>query len=346
MQQIFDKEKSKEVKGLAILFLLAYHLFESAELVTSLGVNHAPFPLDKFLLVTGFGNVCVSVFVFLTAYGISVGIWRQENITIGIAYQQAGKRFFRLVGQFFALYLSVNLIWFMQFDYDKLYGMNKQGMFYLLTDAAGFSQFFETPTMNMTWWYMKVAYILIFLIPVLAFAVKKIGNPILIMAFLFPYAIPMDKDVQRYFFVAVFGVCAAHGEWVDKLLNLKMPYVVKWILGFGLLVLSVLVRQNYIVYQTYIAYVDAPIVLVIIYLACAVFGSIPGLNKVLAFIGTHSMNIYLVHTFFYMSLWRDFIYRFRYAGLIFLALLITTLLYSVVLEFVKNKVLLMIKGIL
>ena len=55
-------------------------------------------------------------------------------------------------------------------------------------------------------------------------------------------------------------------------------------------------------------------------------------------VNMYSMNIYLVHTFFYMSLWRDFIYRFKYAGLIFLALLATTLLYSVVLEFLKSKI--------
>ena len=338
MQNIFDKEKSKEVKGLAILFLLAYHLFESADLVNSMGVNYAPFSLENFLLVTGFGNVCVSVFVFLTAYGISAGIWKQEGLTIGDAYKQACRRFFRLVWQFFALFLSVNILWGVFFDYDKLYGMNKQGMFYLLTDATGFSQFFDTPTLNLTWWYMKVAYILIFLIPAVAFAVRKIGNPMLIIAFLLPFAVEMDKDVQRYFFVAVFGVCAAHGKWIDKLFNIKIPCIVKWILGFGLLVLSILVRQNYVVYQTYVAYVDAPIVLVIVYFACQVLGSIPVLRKVLAFIGTHSMNIYLVHTFFYMSLWRAFIYRFKYAGLIFLALLVTTLLYSVILEFIKQKI--------
>ena len=338
MQQIFDKEKSKEVKGLAILFLLAYHLFESADLVNSMGVNYAPFSLENFLLVTGFGNVCVSVFVFLTAYGISVGIWKQEGITIGDAYRQACRRFFRLVWQFFALFLSVNILWGVFFDYDKLYGMNKQGMFYLVTDATGFSQFLDTPTMNLTWWYMKVAYILIFLIPALAFAVRKIGNPMLIIAFLLPFAVDMDKDVQRYFFVAVFGVCAAHGKWIDNLFGIKIPCIIKWILGFGLLVVSILVRQNYVVYQTYVAYVDAPIVLVIIYLACQVLGSIPVLRKVLAFIGTHSMNIYLVHTFFYMSLWRDYIYCFKYAGLIFLALLVTTLLYSVILEFIKQKI--------
>ena len=336
--QIFDKEKSKEVKGLAILFLLAYHLFENADLVTSMGVNYAPFSLESVLLVAGFGNICVSVFVFLTAYGISAGLWQQDGITIGDAYKQAGNRFLKLICQFFVLFLSVNILWGTLFDYDKLYGMNKQGMFYLLTDAAGFSQFFHTPTMNMTWWYMKVAYILIFLIPVLAFIVKKIGTPMLVIAFLLPFTVTMDQDVQRYFFVAVFGVCAAHGEWVDKLLNVKIHFVFKWILGFGLLVLSILVRQNYVVYQTYVTYVDAPIVLVIIYLTCQVLGSVPVFRKALAFIGRHSMNIYLVHTFFYMSLWRDFIYRFKYAGLIFLALLATTLLYSVVLEFLKSKI--------
>lgn len=338
MQHIFDKEKSKEVKGLAILFLLVYHLFGSAEAITSMGVNHAPFSQDIFLLFAGFGNVCVSVFVFLTAYGISTGLWNQEEVSLTDAYKQACRRFFRLMWQFFALFLSVNVLWGVFFDYNKLYGMNKQGILYLLTDATGFSQFFDTPTMNMTWWYMKVAYILIFLVPVLDFAVRKIGSPMLLIAFLLPFTIGFDKDVQRYFFVAVFGVCAAQGKWVDKLLNVKIPCVAKWFLGLGLLVISVLVRQNYVVYQTYVAYIDAPIVLVIIYLACQVMGSIPVLRKVLAFIGTHSMNIYLVHTFFYLSLWRDFIYRFQYAWLIFLVLLVTTLLYSVVLEFVKTRI--------
>ncbi len=338
MQNVFDKEKSKEVKGFAILMLLAYHLFESAELVNSTGVNYSPFPLEGFLTFAGFGNVCVSVFVFLTAYGISTGLWNQEGLTIGIAYKQAAKRFLRLLLQFLALFISVNVLWCIFFDYDKLYGMNKQGMLYFLTDATGFSQLFDTPTMNMTWWYMKVAYILIFLIPILAFATKKIGYPMLLIAFFLPFAVSMDKDIQRYFFVAVFGVCAAYGKWPDKLFHLKIKSVFKWVLGIVLLVVCVLVRQNYVVYQTYVAYADAPIALFLVYFACHVLGSIPVLRKLLAFIGRHSMNIYLVHTFFYMSLWRDFIYSFKYAGLIFIALLVTTLLYSMVLEFIKNNV--------
>ncbi len=336
MQNVFDKEKSKIVKGLAIMLLLVYHLFENAELVQSLNVNYSPFPLKGFLTFTGFGNICVAVFVFLTAYGISSQLLGNEQITVHDAYGQAAKRFGKLVLQFFILYLSVNLLWGSIFDYDGLYGIGKQGFLYMLSDAAGFSQFWSTPTMNMTWWYMKVAYILIFLIPVMAFTVRKIGYPMLIIAFLLPFAVSMDQDLQRYFFVAAFGVCAAYGKWPDKMFAWKIHPVVKWIAGLAVMIVCVLVRQNYVVYQTYAAYVEAPIALAVVYFACQVLGSIPVLAKVLAFIGKHSMNIYLVHTFFYMSLWRDFIYSFRYAGLIFAALLVTTLLYSVVLEFVKK----------
>jgi len=339
MRKVFDKNASQVVKGLAILMLLMYHLFEHEELIQSMEVNYSPFPLQGFLTVTGFGNICVSVFVFLTAYGITESILygSKSGASLKEAYRQASIRFGKLILNFFALFLSVNLLWGSIFDYEGLYGEGKQGFLYMLSDAAGFSQFWDTPTMNMTWWYMKVAYILIFLVPAMAFIVRKIGYPILWIAFLIPFAVDMDEDVRRYFFVTAFGVCASYGKWPDKMLNLRINPVLKWVLGLAALVVSILVRQNYVVYQTYAAYVEAPIVLVIIFLACQLLGSIPFVDKSLGFIGRHSMNIYLVHTFFYMSLWRDFIYSFRHAGLIFLTLFITTLLYSIVLEFAKYK---------
>ena len=71
MQKQFTKEHSFVVKGVAILLLLMYHLFEHEQQVTGLEVNYSPFPLSGFLLVTGFGNICVAVFVFLTAFGIA-----------------------------------------------------------------------------------------------------------------------------------------------------------------------------------------------------------------------------------------------------------------------------------
>ncbi|MGN1148864.1 MAG: acyltransferase family protein [Lachnospiraceae bacterium] len=336
MQKQFTKEHSFIVKGFAILLLLIYHLFEHEQLVTSLEVNYTPFSLTGFLMFTGFGNICVAMFVFLTAFGIATGLFAQPEITPAGAYRQATKRFFLLMTNFTILYISVNLLWWYKFDYQSLYGVNKQGFLYALTDATGLSMFFDTPTLNMTWWYMEIAYLLIFLVPLLVWLVKKIGYPVLILAILAPSFISFNPDMERYLFTAVFGVCAAYGKWPDKLLNLKLHPVLQWLTGIVGFVLCVLIRQNFVVQESYIHLVDAPIALFLVYFAGALLGRIPGLGKVLAFIGRYSMNIYLVHTFFYMSLWQKFIYQFKYAGITFLLLLGVSLLYSVLLELLKK----------
>lgn len=336
MQKVFTKEHSYMAKGLAILLLLMYHLFENEVLVTSMGVDYRPFTLTGFLTLTGFGNVCVAVFVFLTAYGIASGLLAQTEITSKAACSQAVKRFVILMVNFAVLYISVNLLWWYKLDYRSLYGINKQGILYMLTDATGLFKFFDTPSMNETWWYMEIAYLLIFLVPVLTWLVKKIGYNILFLAVFVPYMVTVNSDLERYLFVAVFGVCAAYGRWPDKLLNLKLHPLLQGLIGLGGFVLCVLIRQNYVVYSTYVHLVDAPMALFLVYFAAALLGRIPGIGRVFAFIGKHSMNIYLVHTFFYMALWRDYIYHFKFAGVTFLLLFAATLLYSIVLEFLKR----------
>lgn len=323
-------------KGLAVLLLLMYHLFENEALVTSMNVDYRPFSMNGFLTLTGFGNICVAIFVFLTAYGIASGLLAKPDMTAAETYRQATKRFVILMVNFAALYVSVNLLWWYKFDYQSLYGLNKQGILYMLTDAAGLYKFFGTPSLNETWWYMEVAYLLIFLVPILTWLVKKIGYPILLLAVFVPYMVTVNFDLERYLFVAVFGVCAAYGKWPEKLLNLKLHPVWQWLIGLVGFVLCILIRQNYVVYSTYVHLVDAPIALFLVYFAGGLIGSVPGVRKAFVFLGKHSMNIYLVHTFFYMALWRDYIYHFHNAGVTFLLLLAVSLLYSVALELLKK----------
>lgn len=336
MKKTFDRECSFAAKGLAILLMLVYHLFENEHLITSMDVIYDPFSLQSFLTFTGFGNICVSVFVFLTAYGISTGLFAKETFSLTDAYRQAAKRFGILMVNFAVLYLSINLLWWYKFDYQSLYGVNKQGFLYMLTDAAGLSMFFDTPSLNLTWWYMEVAYILILLVPVLAWLVKKLGCYALLLTFIAPFIVTFQPDLERYLFVAVFGVCAAHGHWLDRLLDLKLHMIFQWMIGIAGFVLCVLIRQNYVVYEFYVQLIDAPIALFVVYLGGVLIGSVPIFGKVISFVGKHSMNIYLVHTFFYMALWQKYIYYFKYAGITFLLLLVSCLLYSVALELIKR----------
>ncbi len=339
--RIFEKRDTLAVKGVAILSLLFYHLFESEELLVTLNVNHAPFSREVFLILSGFGNICVAVFVFLSAYGITKGLMADEEesaYTLSKSLRKAGKRCLKLVLGFAALYVSVNVLWFSRFDYGKLYGEGWQGGVFALIDMFGLAQIFGTPTLNMTWWYMKLAILIIFLVPLVYLPVKKAGKYLIVPALLLPSVFQMDADTQRYYFVMLFGAVAASERWLEKLLSLKIKKYWKFLPGLLILVLSVLFRQNFMVHTYFLWIVDAPIAFCLCWFIAEFLAGIPGLSRALVFLGKYSMNMFLVHTFFYMSLFRGFIYSFHYAGVIFLVLTAVSLAYSVVLELVKSGV--------
>ena len=339
----FTKDHSLMAKGVAIMLLLLYHLFREKQVLDEMAVNYAPFSENAFLQFAGFGNICVAIFVFLTAYGISTGIFGQKPIAVKEVCEKSVGRFFKLMLNFFIVYATMNLICFPYLDYASLYGTGKQSFLPMLCDSVGLSSIFGTPMMNGTWWYMKLAYVFIFLVPFMALAVKKTGKAALLVGFLVPFMIQLDSDVERYFFVAVLGVVAAYGKWPEKIMNLKIHPVIWWILAVPGCVVCILIRQNALVKDYFWNYVDAFIAFFLICVTIMTLGKIPVVNTILKFLGKHSMNIFLAHTFFYMIVWRKYIYYFEYAFVTFLILLGVSLLYSVVLELAKAGLLKILK---
>lgn len=340
MKKEFTRTDSSVVKGVAILCLLFYHLFEHAERVTTMQVDYRPFSLESFLLFSSFGNICVAIFVFLSSYGIAKGICEKERngqqITFVQLFQMACGRYIKLTINFLAMFISVNLLWFYKFDYAGLYGRGWQGGLYVLLDATGLSGLFKTFTINQTWWYMELAIVIIFVVPLLYLVVKKLGYYALPLAVLLPVVVDLTFDIKRYYFVMLFGVAAVVLGWFEKSFSMKCPLAIQAVVGVVLLVGSVFFRQNYVVYTEFAYLVDAPIALLVSWFSARMLASLPVIGKVLGFFGKHSMNIYFVHTFFYMAIYQKFIYSFKYAGLIFLVLLGVCLVYSVILEGVKK----------
>ena len=60
------------------------------------------------------------------------------------------------------------------------------------------------------------------------------------------------------------------------------------------------------------------------------------LSKGLVFLGKHSMNIFLFHTFIFYFWFRDFVYASRNPLIIFLTLLVVCVIISMLLEQVKK----------
>ncbi len=338
MEKRFTKEDSLTAKGLAALCLLFYHLFYEEYVLESLQVNHAPISREVFLMMAGFGNICVAVFVMITAYGIARSILDTPQLSAKAVYEKAVKRFLKLMGGFAVLYVSVIIVWFPKFDLSSLYGRGKQGWLLMICDGLGLAQVLDTPTLNDTWWYMSLAYAFIFLVPVLTFCVGKIGNALIPAALLLPMAVTLNSDMKRYFFVAVMGVCAAYGNWFEKVFQMQIRTIWKWCIGLIGFALCVLIRQNAVVKDYFADYADAPIAFFVICFAVMLPGSIPGIRQFLGVVGRYSMTVYLVHTFFYLILFRDFVYGFGHAGIIFAVLIAVSLGYAWALEMVKGLV--------
>lgn len=329
--RIFPKESSDMAKGIAILLMLFYHLFSTATDNAIMQVNYSPLPENLFLTLAKFGNICVPVFIFLTSYGISVKIFRNEGQTLKESYKGTWRRAGMLLARFFFMFAFVNLIWFRYFNYALCYGEGKQGVLAFITDALGLSHFFGTPSLNMTWWYMSIAYTLVFLVPLMAYLCKKTGTPFIGIAFLLPFLLPMEYDISRYFFVIAAGIFAAYTNLIEKIINAKFPFYLRWILEAGFLVFSVFARENEFVHENLLYLADGFIAFGIVLFAADFIAAVPVVRNVFAFLGKHSMNIFFVHTFFYLILYRDFVFRFRYAGVTFLILLALSLALSLVL---------------
>ncbi len=336
LKKSFDKKDTMTVKGIAILMMLFYHLFETKDLLERLNVNYEPFSQEVFLMLSGFGNICVAVFAVLSAYGITKGLMADEGCSLSEMLKKAVTRCGKLIGNFAVMYISVNVLWFIYFDYAGLYGTGWQGIMLAVIDMLGLAQLFGTPTLNMTWWYMALAILIIFAVPLIYLLVRKIGNYAVLLSVLLPLAVELDEGISRYLVVVVVGVAAAEENWFEKLFSWKLNRVWKALIGIVLIALSLLFRQNYIVHTYFLWIVDAPIAVLLCWFGGEIAGALPGIRRVLAFLGKHSMNIYFVHTFFYMAIYQPYIYAFRYAWLIFPVLVVVTLVYSVVLEFIKT----------
>lgn len=334
----FEKKDSQTIKGIAILLLLFYHLFAQTYVYAGFEVN---FLLNQEHIVwfASFGNICVAIFLFISAYGITTSLQtldRTKDYKAKIV-KKSFKRVVVLILHFFVMYCSIWIIWFSKLNYVSAYGEGKQSVLFAITDAFGFAEIFKTPTICMTWWYMQLAIFSIILVPLFQEMYKKIGNLLLIILLLIPGLFSFNMDVYTYIFVIAIGVCASNGNWINQCKKVNIPRLLKIFISIFLMVITFLLRSNAVVDIYYSFVFEGIIAFMWVISIYIIFENIPLITKTLQFIGKHSMNIFFFHTFIYLILYRDQIYSLKYAGIIFTTVLGISLIYSIIIEFIKNK---------
>ena len=215
---------------------------------------------------------------------------------------------------------------------------------YVIADGLGLSELFGTPTLNSTWWYMSLAIVIVALIPILIKMYKKYGFIILSIIIVFlTQTFKIDNyNMTRWIFTIILGIwCADKNILVRlkeyKILKNKNIYwnkIIKFIINTAILACLIYLRES--LNYTFLEFRDGIIPVFVVYYCFEFIISVKYVRNILNFLGKHSMNIFLIHTFIRHYYFKDFIYSFKYSIVIVLVLLGISLAISILIEFIKK----------
>ena len=316
---------SNALKGVALLFLLCHHLFYKPNgLYDEVVVKGHLVMLELGAL----SKVCVAIFVFLSGYGLMIQTLSKEGTV-------DWKAFF--VRRFKKLFLNYWLIWLIfvpisYFCFDMTFtGSYRQDVgAHLFTDLLGihslvFCRPGDVTCYNPTWWFYACIILLYVLFPLLYRLVRR-DALLAVLAALVISLLPLPfLQVIRFYIIAfVFGMMMVITDIPSPARRLRYLYL-------PVLALLMFFRTM----TTYPLLIDCFITLGLVQVYRAF--SLPAvLSKGLVFLGKHSMNIFLFHTFIFYFWFRDFIYASRNPLIIFLTLLVVCVIISMLLEQVKK----------
>ena len=173
----FTKDHTQAAKGLAILFMYIHHLFTFPRRMLDGNSYISLFPSISIEYELGYAAViCVSMFLFLSGYGLSKTINAKKTGTIDFIVHRLWN-FYQVYWFYFLIFVPVGLIFFRDvtlFQSDVLrYDFNFMGF---LKNFIGISSSY-----NGEWWFVWLYIVLIIIFPFLILLIEKYHIIILIL---------------------------------------------------------------------------------------------------------------------------------------------------------------------
>ena len=351
MQKSFSKQDTQAMKGVAILLLFAHHLFFATEQYVNYWIYYTF--SDEFNItarIADYAKMCVPMFVLLSGYGLTHAYERwiakgKSKISF------VADRYLSLWGGFVVIF-GLGLLAGVYFDRSvaSIYGNSIGAWLFAVLDGVGLAGVFFTPTANVTWWYMSFAIVHILLFPLLYGLVKRYGlvAPLMVVGMIYLGLNGYNLIMMSF---AVLGIYLAKRQGFERMrkwqplrwkpgakaLKFVLYILALWVVTVMCQHLPETFNGDGLSKGTYFRYWGLGIfgTLLMFFLYEFVLPLKP-IRVVLAFLGAHSANLFMMHTFFYHYFFEDYYYSFEEPELILGMLLVTTLTASFVLELVKK----------
>lgn len=353
----FTKEHTMQMKGIAIIILLFHHCFLNAQrwatvpyekLATTKGwgyypISFAPFSSHTIQYLASFSKICVAMFVFMTGYGMWVSYESQKKKTTMSNYIK--KRMVTLMTGFLIIFVVTEILAIPTGRFIEVYGHDFRSVVYMIIDALGLAKLLGTPLFCLTWWYMSLAIVLIMIFPFVHSIMEKYQWIVVVASIIVPRACGFGQstDLFRYLLAYTLGMYFAQH---DLLARIKEKFMEQNVVGkllsliVSLIGLAVIIkcRQNAWIGWKYLDFWDGFAAMNVIVLSYIYILNGKWIVKGLGFLGKHSMNIFLIHSFYRDVFFHKFTYSFYYAWLDYIVLMAISLVTSIVLEWFKKLI--------
>lgn len=353
----FTKEHTMQMKGIAIIILLFHHCFLNAQrwatvpyekLATTKGwgyypISFAPFSSHMIQYLASFSKICVAMFVFMTGYGMWVSYESQKKKTTMSNYIK--KRMVTLMTGFLIIFVVTEILAIPTGRFIEVYGHDFRSVVYMIIDALGLAKLLGTPLFCLTWWYMSLAIVLIMIFPFVHSIMGKYQWVVVVASIIVPRACGFGQstDLFRYLLAYTLGMYFAQH---DLLARIKEKFMEQNVAGkllsliVSLIGLAVIIkcRQNAWIGWKYLDFWDGFAAMYVIVNSYIYILNGKWIVKGLGFLGKHSMNIFLIHSFYRDVFFHEFTYSFYYAWLDYIVLMAISLVTSIVLEWFKKLI--------
>lgn len=207
---------------------------------------------------------------------------------------------------------------------------------YGIMDFMGLSYLFSMPSMNATWWFMSIIIVLYLLFPLFIKIMDYSAELWLVICILINFAsfFPELRQLRRWLLPFALGMYLSKYNVFDKIGCLNLGKIKRWLLSGAAVISQLIIR--YLFYQD--ATFDAFLAVAITLFCFIVLSNIPIISTVMEKLGRLSGLIFMFHTFIFSFYFKDLIYWFKYAPVIFIVMISVCFVFSMVIVQLKKLV--------
>ncbi|MDN0094011.1 acyltransferase family protein [Yersinia rohdei] len=311
---LFTKKETNYIKGIAIILMLMHHLFAFPDRIPHDAniINSLPFigaNVDSYL--ANFGKICVAIFLFISGYGFAF----KNKINFNYSIEKLKKIYFSF-WLVFIIFIPIGFI-FINNDWSDSTPLK------LAKNILGI-----TSNYNGEWWFIRLYVIYVLALPL----ISRLNYLVLL-------AIAPLSTLVGYYFESSGGI--------SVILIWLYPFLIGYLSGKETDKLSILIGRVNSTYTTLLCI----ILTVILFHLFNIFGLILASplfalamrnvyrgtthHKVINNLGSHSMYMWLTHSFFCYYYTPELIYSVKYTPAILILLIFTSYIVSVLLTYIE-----------